>query len=48
MNLHQNAKNQAILSNSSGDMADIKMVHSDWLRVISTNMGFAEKTQQIV
>ena len=32
MSLYQYAKNQAIALISSGDMADVKIVQSDWLR----------------
>ena len=32
MSLYQHAKNQAIALISSGDMADVKIVQSDWLR----------------
>ena len=43
MNLHKYAKNQAISSICSGDMADIKILQSDWLREfwsISQEPGF--------
>ena len=34
MNLYQHAKNQTISSICSGEMAEIKITQSDWLRAI--------------
>ena len=32
VNLYQHAKNEAISSISSGEIVDLKILHSDWLR----------------
>ena len=34
MNLYQHAKNKAITLIPSGDMVDLKILQSDWLRII--------------
>ena len=46
VNLHQNAKNEVVFLNCSGETVDLKILQSDWLRAFwSISQG--EKNYQI-
>ena len=47
MNLYQYAKNEAVSSICSGEIVDLKILKSDWLRAFLPTQGMSQEEKNI-